>query len=62
MVELWFAAGHAAITVVALVGLAMRVEHRLTKIETDVAWLKKNARAFCQGEFESETKEKGRDP
>ena len=31
---------HVAITLVAVVGLALRIEHRLTKIETDVSWLK----------------------
>jgi len=33
-------AGHIVITLVALFSLAVRIEHRLTKIETDVAWLK----------------------
>jgi len=33
-------AGHIVITLVALFGLALRIEHRLTKIETDVTWLK----------------------
>ena len=33
-------AGHVVITIVAVVGLALRIEHRLTRIETDVSWLK----------------------
>lgn len=40
MIVLWQIAGHVCITVVAVVGLALRIEHRLTKIETDVSWLK----------------------
>ena len=51
-------AGHIAITVIAVVGLALRLEHRLTKIETDVTWLKRNAKAFCQGEFDNDTHNK----
>lgn len=35
-------AGHVAITLVAVVSLALRIEHRLTKIETDVKWLKES--------------------
>lgn len=31
---------HAVITLIAVVALALRLEHRLTKIETDVTWLK----------------------
>lgn len=31
---------HVAITVIAVAALALRLEHRLTKIETDVSWLK----------------------
>ena len=33
-------ASHVVITIVAVVGLALRIEHRLTKIEMDVTWLK----------------------
>lgn len=33
-------ASHIGITLIAVVGLALRIEHRLTKIETDVSWLK----------------------
>lgn len=45
---------HVCITLTAVVALALRLEHRLTKIETDVTWLKKNATAFCKGENEDE--------
>lgn len=31
---------HALITVVAVVSLVLRLEHRLTKIETDIVWMK----------------------
>lgn len=37
-----YLAGHAAITLIAVVGLCLRLEHRLTKIETDLTWLKQN--------------------
>lgn len=40
MLEFILFVGHACITLVALIGLALRIEHRLTKIETDVSWLK----------------------
>ena len=45
---------HICITLAAVVGLALRVEHRLTKIETDVAWLKKNMGPFCKGDSDNE--------
>jgi len=32
---------NAAITVLAVVALALRLEHRLTRIETDISWMKK---------------------
>ena len=42
---------HVAVTITAVVTLAIRLEHRLTKIETDVAWLKKwmltERKEFC---------------
>lgn len=45
--------GHICITIVAVVGLALRLEHRLTKIETDVSWLKKNIDIFCKGDSDN---------
>lgn len=38
--EYWQVISHVGITVIAMVGLAFRIEHRLTKIETDVNWIK----------------------
>lgn len=38
--EYWQVASHVVITIIAVVGLALRQEHRLTKIETDVTWIK----------------------
>ncbi|HUS72052.1 MAG TPA: hypothetical protein VMY06_03225 [Sedimentisphaerales bacterium] len=32
--------GHIVITVIAVFGLGIRLEHRLTKIETDTKWMK----------------------
>lgn len=43
-------ASHVVITLVAVVGLALRIEHRLTKIETDVAWLKGRMNPGPKGE------------
>jgi len=40
MVFMLQAVSPVAITLVAVVGMALRIEHRLTKIETDVTWLK----------------------
>lgn len=36
---------HVVITLIAVAALAIRIEHRLTKIETDVAWLTRNINA-----------------
>ena len=36
---------HMVITLIAVAALAVRIEHRLTKIETDVTWLTKNINA-----------------
>lgn len=45
----WIQVGsHVIITIVAVVALALRVEHRMTKIETDVGWLIKNNGAGCE--------------
>ena len=43
-------ASHVAITLIAVVGLALRIEHRLTKIETDVTWLKGRMNPGPKGE------------
>lgn len=32
--------GHGIITVIAVVAVVVKVEHRLTEIETDITWLK----------------------
>ena len=42
--------GHVVITLLAVVALAIRIEHRLTIIETDMKWLKQNAITECKGE------------
>lgn len=44
---------HGIVTIFALVGFAMRLEHRLTKIETDLSWLKENNSRGCDEENES---------
>jgi len=33
--------------IITVVGLGIRIEHRLTKIETDVSWLKEEIKPFC---------------
>lgn len=53
MMELWQIASHVGITLVAVVALAVRIEHRLTKIETDITWLKNNNRCGESGEKEN---------
>lgn len=40
MMQLIYLACHGTVTLIALFGLAIRLEHRLTKIETNVEWLK----------------------
>jgi hypothetical protein len=42
--------GHVTITVAAIVGVAVRIEHRLTKIETNQRWLMNNAGCCEKGE------------
>lgn len=53
--EMWYwqIAGHLAITLVAVVSLAVRIEHRLTKIETDISWLKNNQKCKQSGGSEN---------
>ena len=43
MVNAIMLASHLAITLIAVFSVAIRNEHRLTKIETDVTWLKDKA-------------------
>lgn len=50
----WQIASHVAITLIAVVTLALRIEHRLTKIETDVSWLKINTDVHCEGDGKNE--------
>lgn len=33
---------HVVITIAAVVGVAVKIEHRLTDIEADIRWLKRN--------------------
>lgn len=40
MVQVIYLISHGAVTLITLFSLAVRLEHRLTKIETDVSWLK----------------------
>jgi len=47
-------ASHALITPMALFAIAVRIEQRLTKIETDVTWLKMNMKSGCERKGENE--------
>ena len=40
MVQVIYLVCHGIVTLIALFGLAVRLENRLTKIETDVSWIK----------------------
>jgi len=40
MLQWIYLASHGVVTVIGLFGFWIKLEHRLTKIETDVAWLK----------------------
>lgn len=44
----------ASITVfvIPVIIIGIRIEHRLTKIETDVSWLKAKMQPFCKPELE----------
>lgn len=44
--------GHVTITIIAVVACAFRIEHRLTKIETDLSWLKKEGGSHCKEQNE----------
>lgn len=43
-------ASHLVITLIAVFSVAIRNEHRLTKIETDLSWLKENNKSGCEKE------------
>lgn len=47
-------AGHVLITLTAVIAIAIRIEHRLTIIETDMKWLKHNTQCGYKGETEYE--------
>lgn len=47
-------ASQAVVTVIAVLGLALKLEHRLTKIETNLSWLINNAKCGCAEEQENE--------
>lgn len=49
-IVLWQIAAHVAITLIAVVTLALRIEHRITKIETDVSWIKQKVQWNFQKE------------
>ncbi|MCK4794559.1 MAG: hypothetical protein KAV87_63100 [Desulfobacteraceae bacterium] len=42
--------GHVLITLTAVIAIAIRIEHRLTIIETDMKWIKQNAVSGCKGD------------
>lgn len=50
---------HIGVTVLAVAAIAVRLEHRLTKIETDVTWLKKYAQDNCKRSSEDGQDTKG---
>jgi len=52
MVEAALLGCHLVITLGAVFAIAVRTEHRLTKIETDLAWLKLNNKSGCEKEIE----------
>lgn len=54
MGTVWIQIGlHTMVTLLALFAIGLRLEHRLTKIETDVSWLKDKMNGGghgCQGQ------------
>lgn len=52
-VQVIYLISHGFVTIIALVSLAIRLEHRLTKIETDLSWLKENNSQCGDSEGES---------
>ncbi|MFZ2149257.1 MAG: hypothetical protein WAV28_18760 [Sedimentisphaerales bacterium] len=51
---MWEIISHVGITLAAVVTLALRLEHRLTKIETDVSWLKTRMNLGQKGDCQDE--------
>jgi len=41
--------GHTVLVLGVVVSVAVRIEHRLTRIETDISWLKKNNKCAYLG-------------
>lgn len=54
MVEAVLLGCHLVITLGAVFAIAVRNEHRLTKIETNVTWLMRNINQGCEGKVENE--------
>ena len=48
MMMMWQIVSHVVITLIAVAALAIRIEHRLTKIEMDVTWLTRNISSHCE--------------
>jgi len=46
--------GHIIITVLAVTALTVKLEHRLTKIETDVEWIKQKINTNLNGDLKNE--------
>lgn len=49
-----YIACHGTVTIISLFGFWIKLEHRLTKIETDMSWLKQNANAGCERKGKNE--------
>lgn len=49
MIEIFTIGCHIGITLLAVAAIAVRIEHRLTKIETDLTWLKNNQKCENNG-------------
>lgn len=44
-------AGHVLITLTAVIAIAIRIEHRLTIIETDMKWVKNTLDKTIKGDL-----------
>lgn len=47
MIQWYIICGQTVVIVLAIVGVSVRLEHRITKIETDVTWIKELAKSNC---------------
>lgn len=54
MLQWIYIACHGTVTIIGLFGVWIKLEHRLTKIETNQGWMMYNIKHGCEQENENE--------